>query len=53
MKGPQRQKQTQEQNEKKGASSVGLCQDINRKKPPREGQPVGTSPKKDDERKTL
>ena len=30
LKGPQRQKKTQEQNKKEGASSVGLCKNANR-----------------------
>ena len=43
MKGPYRQKKTQEQNKKEWASSVGLCQrTYTATSPPREGQPTGT-----------
>ena len=42
LKGPSRQKQTQEQNLKKGVGKLGWFKDINRKSPPREGEPVGT-----------
>ena len=37
LKGPHRQKQTQEQNEKEWASSAGLCQRSAATTPPREG----------------
>ena len=43
LKGPQRQKQTQEQNKKEWASLVGLCQSHKpQTSPPREGEPAGT-----------
>ena len=40
LKGPERQKQTQEQNKKKRASSVA---------PPREGEPAGTAGREEDD----
>ena len=41
LKGPYRQKQTQEQNKKEWASSVGLCETQTVTTPPREGEPAG------------
>ena len=43
LKGPHRKKQTQEQNKKEKASSVGLCQrHTTTTSPPGEGEPVGS-----------
>ena len=43
LKGPYRQKQTQEQNKKEWASLVGLSQTKTVTYPPREGEPAGTA----------
>ena len=43
LKGPWRQKQTQERNKKEWARSVGLCQGINRNIPSTWREPVGTA----------
>ena len=42
LKGPYRQKQTQEQNQKEWASWVGLCQRQTATSPPRQGDPLGS-----------
>ena len=42
LKGPQRQKKTQEQNKKECASSVGSFQKQTATSPTREGEPSGT-----------
>ena len=43
LKGPQRQKQTQEQDKKEGASLVSLChRPQTTTSPPCEGEPAGT-----------